>query len=51
MRSSRIMKLVAEVSSSTNSVEAPASSASCSAAAWLVEPEARSVEKAVVDLP
>ena len=40
IRSSRIMKLVAEVSSSTRSTFAPTSRASMMFAAWEVEPEA-----------
>src|SRR5690625_1117296 len=45
MRWSRIMKLVAEVSSSISNAEAPASTASTREAAWEVEPEALVVEK------
>mmetsp|Transcript_27740 Transcript_27740/g.79957 ORF Transcript_27740/g.79957 Transcript_27740/m.79957 type:complete len:221 (-) Transcript_27740:414-1076(-) len=49
--SSRIMKFVAHVSSSTSSVVAPASSASTMFAACEVEPEASPVEKRSVSLP
>jgi hypothetical protein len=45
MRASRTMKLVAEVSSSSSSAVAPASSASTMFAAWLVLPLASSDEK------
>ena len=48
MRASRIMKLVAAVSSSISSPVAPASSASTMAAAWDVLPEASSLSKQAV---
>ena len=47
---SRIMKLVAEVSSSISSAVAPDSRASARLAAWEVDPEAFAVEKAVVSV-
>mmetsp|Transcript_50090 Transcript_50090/g.115593 ORF Transcript_50090/g.115593 Transcript_50090/m.115593 type:complete len:210 (-) Transcript_50090:241-870(-) len=51
IRSSLIIKLVAHVSSSSNSVVAPTSSASEMAAAWEVDPEASAVEKSCVLRP
>ena len=51
MRSSRIMKFVAEVSSSISSVDAPASMASTRLAAWEVEPLALVVLKQRVSVP
>ena len=51
MRASRIMKLVAVVSSSISSTSAPTSRASMMLAAWLVLPEASSVLKSLVALP
>lgn len=51
MRASRIMKLVAQVSSSSMSALAPSSSASWMPAAWLVLPLASSVRKAAVSRP
>jgi hypothetical protein len=51
IRSSRIMKLVALVSSSTSRSEVPTSSASAMFAACEVEPEALGVEKSSVSLP
>src|SRR5699024_10077772 len=49
--SSRIIKFVADVSSSINRAVAPASRASTRFAAWEVEPEAFVVEKLVVSAP
>mmetsp|Transcript_3490 Transcript_3490/g.8247 ORF Transcript_3490/g.8247 Transcript_3490/m.8247 type:complete len:242 (-) Transcript_3490:55-780(-) len=49
--SSRIMKLVAQVSSSTSKVLAPTSSASMMLAAWEVDPEASPVVNSVVAFP
>ena len=51
MRSSRIMKFVAEVSSSISSVDAPDSMASTRLAAWEVEPLALVVLKQRVSVP
>jgi hypothetical protein len=51
IRRSRIMKLVAEVSSSSRRQEAPVSSASTRAVACDVEPDASSVEKLSVPWP
>ena len=51
MRASRIMKLVAQVSSSSSSARAPSSRASWMLAAWLVLPLASSVRKAHVSRP
>lgn len=51
MRSSRTSRLVADVSSSINSTRAPDSRASTIAAAWLVEPDASSVDRGRVDRP
>ena len=51
MRASRIMKLVAHVSSSSSSARAPSSRASWMLAAWLVLPLASSVRKARVSRP
>src|SRR3712207_8651029 len=51
IRSSRIMKFVALVSSSTRSSDVPISSASAMFAACEVEPEALGVEKFCVVLP
>ncbi|CSB96036.1 Uncharacterised protein [Vibrio cholerae] len=51
MRSSRIIKLVAEVSSSISRVVTPASIDSCNQADCEVEPEASCVLKSVVSLP
>jgi hypothetical protein len=51
MRASRIIMLVAEVSSSMSSTSAPASTASTVDAAWLVEPDALVVEKSSVGSP
>ena len=51
MRASRIIKLVADVSSSSSNAELPASSASMIAAACDVEPDASVVVKLVVRLP
>ena len=48
---SRIMKLVAEVSSSRSRSRAPASIPSMMEAAWEVEPEALAVEKEAVAWP
>ena len=49
--SSRIMKFVALVSSSTSSRDVPASMASAMFAAWEVDPEAFGVEKSSVLRP
>ncbi len=51
MRASRIMKLVAQVSSSSSRQVAPSSRASWMLAAWLVLPLASSDRKQVVSLP
>ena len=51
IRASRIIMFVAEVSSSTSSTPAPASTASTIDAAWLVEPDAFVVEKSSVAAP
>jgi hypothetical protein len=48
MRASRIMKLVAHVSSSSSSAAAPSSSASWMPAAWLVLPLASAARNAAV---
>ncbi len=48
MRWSRIIRFVADVSSSISSTRAPTSSASMMLAAWEVDPEALSVEKSRV---
>jgi hypothetical protein len=51
MRASRIMKLVAQVSSSSSRQAAPSSSASTMLAAWLVLPLASGERKQAVSLP
>ena len=51
MRASRIMKLVAQVSSSSSRQVAPSSSASTMLAAWLVLPLASGERKQAVSLP
>ena len=51
MRESRMSRFVAEVSSSSSSVVAPASTASMMEAAWEVDPEALRVVKEAVSRP